>query len=425
MHWLQNTFQTYPELAIFFTLAIGFYVGSLHIGKFSLGTVTSVLLVGILVGQLKIDVSANVKNVFFLMFLFTVGYNVGPQFFRGLKKDGLPQVLFAVLMCSSCLLVTWAISMIMHYNKGQAAGMLSGSQTVSAIIGVASGTIGQMSNLTPDQQKDLINQIPVCYAVTYIFGTAGSAWLLSSIGPKLLGGLDKVKAQCRELEQKMGSDPSNAPGMRSALATTSFNAFQVASSCLVCNKTIRQMEQEFLARNHRIFIRRLRRKGMVMEATPDIVMQEGDIIVLNGRREFMLPELNLGPEVIDNELLNFPIGTVMVYATKKESIGVTIKDIVLKDYAHGVIVQSIVRAGIKMPMYPETKIERGDQLELVGFKADIDRAAEHIGYAEVPTEKTNMVFVGLGIVIGGLVGSLTLKIGSLPLSLKTMLPRWC
>ena len=125
MEWIFNQLRERPELAIFLTIFLGFWLGKLRIGKFTLGTVTSVLLVGVLVGQLNIAVPGPIKSVFFLLFLFAVGYKVGPQFFRGLKKDGLPQVGFAVLMCISVLVVTWLLALIMGYNTGEAAGLLA------------------------------------------------------------------------------------------------------------------------------------------------------------------------------------------------------------------------------------------------------------------------------------------------------------
>ena len=211
MEWIFNQLRERPELAIFLTIFLGFWLGKLRIGKFTLGTVTSVLLVGVLVGQLNIAVPGPIKSVFFLLFLFAVGYKVGPQFFRGLKKDGLPQVGFAVLMCVSVLLVTWLLALMMGYNAGEAAGLLAGSQTISAVIGVAEDTMANMG-LDEAQRQSYVNIIPVSYAVTYIFGTAGSAWVLSSIGPKMLGGLEKVKAACKELEAKMGSSLADEPG---------------------------------------------------------------------------------------------------------------------------------------------------------------------------------------------------------------------
>ena len=123
MEWIINQLRDHPELAIFLTLFAGFWLGRFKIGKFSLGTVTSVLLVGVLVGQLNISVDGPMKAVFFLLFLFAVGYKVGPQFFRGLKKDGLPQVGFAVLMCIVSLIAPWILAKIMGYHAGEAAGL--------------------------------------------------------------------------------------------------------------------------------------------------------------------------------------------------------------------------------------------------------------------------------------------------------------
>ncbi|MFR3334268.1 MAG: hypothetical protein ACLTSJ_10115 [Alistipes communis] len=163
-----------PALAVFVTLALGFLVGKLRWRSFSLGTVTSVLLVGVVVGQLKIEIPEPAKILFFLLFLFSVGYAVGPQFFRGLKRDGLPQVGFAVVVCLLCLGSTWLCATLMGYDVAQAAGLLAGSQTMSAVLGVATDTIRQL----PDGQAIDLDAMPVCYAVTYIFGTAGSAWIL-------------------------------------------------------------------------------------------------------------------------------------------------------------------------------------------------------------------------------------------------------
>mgnify|MGYP001018767785 CR=1 FL=1 len=133
--------QANPALAVFLTIALGFLLGKLRIRSFSLGTVTSVLLVGVIVGQLRIEIPEPAKTLFFLLFLFSVGYAVGPQFFRGLKRDGLPQVGFAVVVCLLCLGSTWLCATLMGYDVAQAAGLLAGSQTMSAVLGVATDTI--------------------------------------------------------------------------------------------------------------------------------------------------------------------------------------------------------------------------------------------------------------------------------------------
>ena len=133
MDWLFDTLRAYPEIAIFLALALGFWVGQMRFGKFSLGVVTSTLLAGVLIGQIGITISPHVKSVFFLMFLFAVGYAVGPQFFRGLKSDGLQQVVFATMLCVLCLLSAFFVAKAMDYHVGFAAGLLSGACTISAV----------------------------------------------------------------------------------------------------------------------------------------------------------------------------------------------------------------------------------------------------------------------------------------------------
>lgn len=201
MEWIVQTLREYPEIAIFLALAIGFWFGNLKFGSFSLGVVTSVLLAGVPIGQLKIEISPNVKSTFFLMFLFAVGYGVGPQFFRGLKSGGLQQVLFAAILVTLCLLSAVLMGKLLHYNAGTSAGLLSGACTISAVLGVASDTINQLG-IDPEQKKTMLSEMPVAYAVTYLFGTAGSAWILASLGPKILR-VDLPKA-CKEYRRENG-----------------------------------------------------------------------------------------------------------------------------------------------------------------------------------------------------------------------------
>lgn len=418
--WFVEVFRQYPELAVFLTLALGFFIGPLKLGKFSLGTVTAVLLMGVLIGQLNIDISPQVKSVFFLMFLFAVGYSVGPQFFRGLKKDGIPQMGFAALVCVLCLVFPWLCAKVMGYNAGQAAGLLAGAQTISAVIGVASDTIHQL-DIDSASQQSMINAIPVCYAVTYLFGTAGSAWFLASVGPVLLGGLEKVRQQSKELEAKMGGGGEfDEPGMISADPVISFRAFTVTSNWFAGGKSVKETEQYLLQQQHRLFIERIRHGKEVSEATPATVIEPGDEIVLSGRRENIVGEFGLvGPEVVDAELLHFPAEVLAVLVSKKEIAGMLVKALRSQSYMHGVFIREIKKADIPVPVLPDTTIDRGDVLVLVGTKRDVETAATKIGYPDRATNTTDMLFVGLGIVIGGLVGALTFHVGGVPLSLST------
>ncbi len=417
MNWLVETLRTNPEIAIFLALALGFLVGGMKIGKFSLGNVTGVLLAGVLIGQLNITISPNVKSVFFLMFLFAVGYSVGPQFFRGLKSDGLPQVFFAVILCVTCLLSAVIAAKVAGYNIGQAAGLLSGACTISAVLGVASDTIGQIG-LSSDQQKAMVDAMPVAYAVTYVFGTAGSAWFLASIGPKLLR-VDLAK-ECAEYEAKMGG-AADAGDQMTAYRRFTTRAYELKAGSQWVGKTVGDFEAQFTVR--RCFIMRIRHKLKITEATPETIMAVGDILGLAGPRELVLEhEAGLGQEVDDPELFNFPIQILDVVITNKKIAGKTLKEIRDSEEgrgARGVFLRKLIRAGQEMPFNPGLKVDRGDVLQVVGSTRDVERAASELGYADRATDKTDMVFMGLGIVIGALVGAIVIKIGQVPLSLST------
>jgi putative transport protein len=424
MEWFVGTLRHYPELAIFLTLGIGYSVGKLKLGKVTLGAVTGTLLVGLLVGQMNIVISANVKSVFFLLFLFAVGYSVGPQFFRGLKSDAMPQVIFAIILCLACLLSVYLVSLILGFNVGQAAGLLSGACTISAVIGVATDTINQLA-FSAEQKKVFIDYIPVAYAVTYIFGTVGSAWFLASVGPKLLG-VD-LAAECRKLEEKMGAGKSE-PGIISAYQQIVVRAYLVTNTKFA-NKTIKEFEQGFItdASSLRIFVERLRQGGRILEPEPSIIIREGDVLALGARRELLVQLENenaLGPEMDDRELLDFPAESLDVVVTNKSIAGKTMKEIAEsdagKEEGRGVfLMKKLKRGAISMPVTLGTTVDRGDVLTIVGAKRDVERAAKALGYPDRATEMTDMVFVGIGILLGGLIGALSIKLGKVPLSLST------
>ncbi|WP_158750386.1 aspartate-alanine antiporter [Acidobacterium sp. S8] len=427
MQWLVGNLRDHPEIALFLVLAVGAWVGSWKFKGFSLGVVTSTLLAGVLVGQLNIVMSSNVKSVFFLMFLFAVGYGVGPQFFRGLRSGGLQQVIFAVIVCVACLLSTFVVAKLLHYDVGLAAGLLSGACTISAVLGVATDSINQLA-ISPEQKKALIDVMPVAYAVTYIFGTAGSAWFLATLGPKILR-VDLPKA-AKELEAEMGAGEME-PGVISAYQGVVARAYQVTNPKLI-GRTVSDIEAtaaQYRATTtpaespSRVFIEQIRQGGIISPAETDTVVQEGAVIAVVGHREaVLLHDHQVGPEVNDRELLDFPGERLDVVLTNKELGGKTLRQIMespLGQKGRGVFLRKLMRGGIEMPYGPNTELDRGDVLTLVGAKREVETAAKVIGYADRATENTDMVFLGIGIVVGALVGAITIHVGGVPLSLST------
>jgi putative transport protein len=420
LQWLIETFRTYPELAIFLTLALGYWLGGLKIGSFTLGAVTGTLLVGVVVGQLNIVISPHVKSVFFLMFLFAVGYGVGPQFVRGLKSDGFPQVIFAVLQCVASLLTVFLVAKALGMNVGLAAGLMAGSQTISAVLGVAADAINRLG-VSAEEKKQLIDAMPVAYAVSYIFGTAGSAWVLATLGPKILR-VD-LPAECKKLEAQMGAGEETEAGVISAARRFDVRAYRLTSERLV-NKTVAELEAVALAQDLRVFIERIRHDGQIVEAGPDSVVRPGDTVAVLARSDLLVQRgQTIGQEVDDRDLLDFPAQILDVVITNKAVAGKTLKDIAESDIgrvtARGFYIRKLTRAGLEMPITPGTVIDRGDVLQVVGPKRSVELAAKELGYADRPTDMTDMVFVGSGIVLGGVVGAITINIGSVPLSLST------
>src|SRR5215468_2089429 len=186
IEWFFQTLRTYPEIAVFLSLALGYYFGSFTYKGLGLGAVTATLIAAVIIGQIGITISGPLKPFFFLMFLFAIGYAVGPQFVRGIAQDGIPQALFAAVVCVFCLAAAYLGAKMAGYDVGSAAGLYAGSQTISASMGLATDAINRLG-LPADETKKLLDGMPVAYAVTYIFGTVGSAIVIALLGPALLG----------------------------------------------------------------------------------------------------------------------------------------------------------------------------------------------------------------------------------------------
>lgn len=421
MEWIGHILRDNPSLAVFLTLGIGFFIGQLKYKSFSLGTVTSVLLVGVLVGQFDIPVPGPLKDVFFLLFLFSIGYSVGPQFFRALKGDGIKQVLFAVVVCGLCLLSTWGVALCMGYNIGEAVGLLAGSQTMSAVIGVGTDTINSLG-VSEAEKQQWISIIPVCYAVTYVFGTIGSAYILANLGPWLLGGLKKVKAETAELEKKMNYGTANTdPNYIKAMRPVVFRAYKVTDSFFATPRTIDETEDYFRQKGKTIYVERLRSGDTVTDVAPgsDLRITLGDEIVLSGRREFIVGDESwIGPEVFDSDLVDFMAEELDITVASKKFDSMTVDELRRQKFMYGVSIKSISRSGVNVPVLAQVKIGRGDVVTVVGLGREVDEVARRLGYADRRTTKTDLVFVGLGIFIGGLIGSLALHIGEIPISLS-------
>jgi putative transport protein len=410
---LVSSLRDHPELAIFLTLAIGFMIGRIRIGSFKFGNVLGTLIAGVLIGQLAIKVDPTVKAVFFSLFLFATGYKVGPQFFRGLKKNALAQVALTVVLCVTSLVTTLVAAKLLDYDTGTAAGLMAGAFTESTVIGTASDTIDRL-DLPEAEKTRLKNNIPVAYAVSYLVGTGFVVWFLSVMGPRVLR-ID-LKEESRKLAGQMAAG-GRAPDedVHLAYKEWSIRAYRLAD--IVASRTVADIERS--ASPERVCVERIRRGTELIDATPETVLQSADIAAIGARRRVLLGgSLPLGVEVEDPGLLEFPMATLDLVVTKKDVAEQPLSALAQR-HGRGVVLAKLIRGGEEIPFGAETIINRGDLLRVAGAQRDVERVGRAVGYIERPSSESDIVFLGLGIVVGGLVGLLTLTIGGLPLTLTT------
>lgn len=418
--WLVSILQTYPPLALFLTIGIGFLIGKIRIGQFQMGSVTAVLLVGVLVGQLDIPVSGPLKHFFFMLFLFSVGYSVGPDFFRSLRGSGLKQALFAVVMSSSCFCVTLLISWLFGYGKGETVGLFAGAQTCSALLGVGSEAISKLGNTATETAAQL-SIIPVCYAVTYIFGTLGTVIIIGNLGPKLLGGIDYIRERTTEFEKKLGQQNIvTDPALMPADGKVDYRTYRLTDPFFDTPRTVSETEKYLWKLGHEVYIDCHSHEGKAGTSRFDDMLYKNDHVVICGSTEYMVDlEKYVGVEIDDKQLLSYPVARVKVLVVRKDYIGRRLSELRQQPYMQGVVIRDAYRNGNPVEINYDTTFRKGDILTVIGRDEKISVAAPHIGHVDRPSDSSDLMFVGLAIFIGGLFGAMTIWIDSIPLSFGT------
>jgi len=404
--------QANPQIVIFLSVAIGYAIGKVKIKGISLGATTGVLITALVLGQITIEVPAIFQAVFFALFMFSIGYRVGPQFFGGLKKEGLHYLVISVIVAVSGLAMAIVLGKAFGFDKGTTAGLLGGAMTQSAVIGTAQGAINQLAGITAAQKTVLNSNIAVAYAITYIFGTAGLV-VLFRILPKILK-ID-LKAEAKSVEKELTGQDEDDEGTEffSWHKRLDMRAYKVTNKTSI-GKKISEIED---ALEHQLAIDRIKRDGKIIETTLEMTIEKDDILVLVGRRpEFPIATNIIGPEVDDKKAEDLTGEILSVCVTKKDVIGQKLGSFDRK-ITHGVFLRKITRQGHEIPIAKNTIIDKCDVLEIAGSKEDVERLVDLIGYPERPTIVTDLITVAVGCFLGTLIGLLAVKIGNIPITL--------
>ena len=412
MSFIAELLRNHPELALFATLSVGFFLGQFKVGPVSLGTVASTLLVGVVIGLSNVKIDPFTKSVFFYLFIFAIGYKVGPQFFQGLRGEGLQQAALSIIFCLIALGNIWAISTVMGYDKGLAAGLLAGSITESATIGSASDAINRL-DIPAEVKAAAVTHLAVGYSVTYLFGSAGVTWFLSQMAPKILR--TDMKEACRERERELsGGKEELGAGVSDEFARFVVRAFKVNG--VGAARTVADVEREF---EGYLSVERLRKGTAIINAEPDTAIAAGDVVAVIGRREAVVKaQASLGDEVADMDLMQFPLQTSDIVITNKRLAGRTLRELA-QEGGRGVRLKKLVRTGQEVAFLLETKVNRGDTLQVIGAPRHVQRVAKEAGYIERPTPDADLTWLAAGIVLGVLIGIPALMFKGVAIGLGT------
>jgi len=417
MEYLRQILNQAPELALFLSLAIGYWVGSIQFGKFQLGGVAGSLLVAVVISQVGISIDNGIKSVLFALFIYAVGFESGPQFFRSLGRQSLREIVLAAVMALSGLLTVIACARLFGLDKGIAAGIAAGSMTQSAIIGTASAAIAKL-DLPLEQIQTLQGNVAVGYAVTYIFGSFGAIILCVNVLPWFMRRSIRDDATQAEAELLAGAKVYG-PGELPAIPPLVGRLYRIDQAA---GQTVAQLEVSDQGDPQAaLTIERIKRGGALVGVTPTTVLEAGDVVLVVGRRAGVVAIAGrLGAELQSSPDMDVVVVQRDVSLDNPTFVGRRVAEIrqaASQALRHGVYVVGVKRAGRPLALEPDTVIEAGDLVTLYGTPDDIQRVAQQVGSIIVPSDKTDFVFHGFGLAVGLLIGLVVIRLGAIPLTL--------
>ena len=412
MQQLAAFLHEFPALCLFLSIVLGHIIGRFHFKAVGFGAVVGTLLAGIVVGILaKPELPDLLRWVFFYLFLFSIGYSVGPQFFGSLKKEALPQIVLSLVVAFTGLATVIAVVAAFGFNEGIAVGLLSGGMTQSAALGTGLSAIAELP-ISDELKTKLIADAPLADAITYGFGDLGLILFLTWLGPKIMRA--DLKSEARALEKTLSGGKG---GQLFAAALYGMRGYLVESQQVV-GMSIEALDHRFAG--GRLSVQRVQRGDEILKLNPALSLEHGDRIVVSaGRAALVDAERAIGREIDDPDLLSIPVVTVAAVVTNRQVNGKTLRELGQDPKARGVYLESISRGTEPIPREPGTVLERGDILRIVGAPDDVARAAKLIGFVERDLAATDLAFLAGGICLGMLLGLLKINAAGIVLGLGT------
>lgn len=412
IEWLQHELSHSPEILLFLSLAIGFWIGQFQFGRFQFGGVAGSLLVAVVLSLIGVSVDNGVKAILFALFIYAVGFESGPQFFKSLGPHSIKEILLAVFMAVSGLITVLLMAKLFHLDKGLAAGLAAGGMTQSAIIGTAGDAISRLDLPLAEIQKLQAN-VAIGYAVTYIFGSLGAIIICVNILPKFMGREihdDALKAQSERLKGAF----ELAPGQELAIPEIVGRIYQVKQGN---GLKIEELE----AKQSSTTIERLKRDDQFIDVSPDIILQTDDIVLIVGRRASVVAISEyIGPELQSSPGMEMVMQTTDVVLRNSKYLNHSLGEVKANTPAylkHGIYVLGIKRNNETQVLNDDLVLKPGDVVTVYGTKTDLERLVKEAGKALPESLKTDWMFHGAGLVVGLVIGLFVIRIGGVPLTL--------
>ncbi len=408
--YLDNFLQTNQISLLFLVIGLGYVVGQVKIRGFDVGSVAGVLLIGLILGQFDYEISSVIQSLGFTLFIASVGYQAGPKFFNVLFTQGLKYLVLALVVSATGFVVALGMSKVFGFAPGTPAGLLAGGMTSTPTLAAAQAAVeaGQVPIPEGFTADEVIGNINTGYAITYIFGLVGLILIIRFM-PKLLG-VNLAKEAAKLESQSINADEAENQKASRAILT---RAYQITKVDL----TERRLSKLYELVLGEITVVKIKRESEFIPVTLDTVLQLGDLVTLVGYLDQLVVAGDaLGPEVADEDLLDLPSESAQIVVNKLKPKGLELGKLAINEN-YGCVLSKIKRLGVNISLKSNVKLLNGDVLWLTGPSANLERLAERLGYLERQVEETDLITLGLGIAIGGLLGTLAIKLGGLSLGL--------
>ncbi|WP_248638207.1 putative transporter [Citrobacter koseri] len=383
---------------------VGLWIGNIKVRGVGFG-IGGVLFGGIIVGHfvdqagmtLSSDMLHFIQEFGLILFVYTIGIQVGPGFFASLRVSGLRLNLFAILIVIIGGLVTAILHKIFAIPLPVVLGIFSGAVTNTPALGAGQQILRDLG--TP---MEAVDQMGMSYAMAYPFGICGillTMWLMRMIFRV------NVEAEAKQHEDTLSNGHSLIQTMNIRVENPNLN-----------NMAIQDVP---ILNSDKIICSRLKRDETLMVPSPGTIIQSGDLLHLVGQpADLHNAQLVIGQEV-DTSLSTrgTDLRVERVVVTNEKVLGKRIRDLHFKE-RYDVVISRLNRAGVELVASSDASLQFGDILNLVGRPSSIDAVANVVGNAQQKLQQVQMLPVFIGIGLGVLLGSIPLFVPGFPVALK-------